>query len=150
MIVATDKITPETRHSKLVHQYTSVNESLLFDAKLSVVKEPFVIQPNEFHVLVTDNRPIYRALVNMDDHPSPVKAILPSLVRAYNIHLKEQGMVLMVGGNTSLAMLLNSGCVEGAEVVMTKEQLGLMQAEPETPTSVNDDEPPILVIDLTD
>jgi len=150
MMAVAGPTTPVTKRSQLVHRFTSLNTSFVFDAKKCFNPEPFVIRPNENHVLLTDAPPIYRALLNKDDVQAPFKAVLPALQSNFNIQLKEQGVAISVGRNTPLALVLNSGCFTVTHLAATAEQVNhvLTQPEPIPSSNDDDDEPDRLVIDF--
>jgi len=115
---------------------------ILFDPSLCFTSDPFVIHPNEGHVLITDLDPIHGADLQ-DGSVLSVDERQPSLQVCYSVRLKSSDMMMYVGRVTSLSMLLRSGCLLVTPFVATQEQvtqLIRLPTPPPPPSDVSDDD----------
>jgi hypothetical protein len=95
---------------------------ILFDPDLCFTSDPFVIHPNEGHVLITDLNQIHGADLQ-DGSVLSVDERQPSLQLCYSVRLKSSDMMMYVGRGTSLSLLLRSGCLLVTPFVATQEQV---------------------------
>jgi hypothetical protein len=95
---------------------------ILFDPDLCFTSDPFVIHPNEGHVLITDLNQI-RGADLQDGSVLTVDERQPPLQLCYVVRLKSSDMMMYVGRGTSLSLLLRSGCLLVTPFVATQEQV---------------------------
>jgi hypothetical protein len=111
--------------SILNHKFTSLGGH--FDSSLCITPVPFIIHPNNRHVLITDLDQIFRATIHnkspdgqrntlsVNEEQSPLRL-------CYSVCLKSPDMMLHVGRNASLSLLLRSGCLQVTPLMVTSEQ----------------------------
>ena len=119
---------PTRGRDHLIHHYVSIGSSGQFDSGLCRTNGRYVIQPDEQHVLITDLDNIFGVRVNDFEHMNllSVNANQPMYRLVYSIRLKARDMQLHVGRDTTLSMLVRSGCLAVQPDVLTQEQLNKM------------------------
>jgi hypothetical protein len=129
------EVDPTVPHDHPNHVYTSLGGQ--FDSSLCITSVPFIIHPNEGHALITDLDQIFGAVLQTLDGRRAtlsVKGGPRSLQLCYAIRLKSPDMMLYVGRDSSLSLLLRSGCLKVTPFLATKEQVTQM-IHPPPPTS---------------
>ncbi len=98
-----------------------------FDSSLCTTPVPFIIHPNDRHVLITDLDQIFGATIHnkssdgrrntlsVNEEQSPLRL-------CYSVCLKSPDMMLHVGRDASLSLLLRSGCLQVTPLMVTSKQ----------------------------
>jgi len=127
----------------LIHHYVSVGSSGQFDSGLCRTTGRYIIQPDEQHVLITDLDNMLGVTVNSYENKNllSINPNQPMLRLVYTVRLKAQDMLLHVGRDTTLSMLLRSGCLAVQPDALTQDQLNRMLILSPPPSDVEDDDP---------
>lgn len=116
------KSNPMVEPDCLNHQFTTLGGGQ-FETNLCITPVPFTIHSNEVHILLTDFDEIVGASVGFDhDHRGPL-SINGSFQLGFSVHLNMPDMMLHIGQDTSLSLLLRSGCLKMTPFLLTKQQV---------------------------
>ena len=107
------------------HLFTSLGGQ--FDSGLCRTPTAFTILPNVGHVLITDLDQIYGTLLQTPDGLwGPISlnnGIKTPLRLCYGVYLTSSNMMLHVGKDTSLSLLLRSGCLRVTSFTVNQDQM---------------------------
>jgi hypothetical protein len=119
------------------------SRDLFFNSSLCFTSDPFVIHPNEGHVLITDLDQIRGAVLQAPDGQLSAMSVderQRPLQLCYCVRLKSSDMMMYVGRETSLSLLLQSGCLQVTPFVATKEQVTMLIRLPTPPPAPADEQ----------
>jgi hypothetical protein len=97
-----------------------------FESSLCITSVPFIVHPNEGHVLITDLDQIFGAVLQTPDGRRSTLSVNEGqrpLQLCYSIRLKLPDMMLYVGRDSSLSLLLRCGCLQVTPFMATREQV---------------------------